>query len=190
MDAYTALKFAHYLGFLTLTGGLIGVFIAEWRAHVTHDVTVFAEAARYTVIFYDAVVVPGAVVIAASGVLLVLHLEIGFFSEPWLVGMWGLFVFEFVEGNTLTRVQFRRTLRHAPEATAAGTLTPEIRRVSRTPVGIIAHFLDLPLVAVMIYCGVARPESWAVVGLAILIAIAVAIGLAISVPRLHRGRSA
>ena len=186
MDTYTLLKFAHYLGFLTLVGGLIGVFVVEWRAHTTHDVDVFAEAARYTVIFYDGVVLPGAGVIAVSGVWLVLHLDIGFFSEPWLVGMWGLFVFEFVEGNSLTRIQFRRTLRHAPDARAAGTLTPEVRKQARTPLGIFAHFLDLPLIAVMIYCGVARPESWVVVGVAILIAIVAAIILSLVIPTLNR----
>lgn len=186
MDYYALLKFAHIVGFTLLGGGLFAVFVSEWRAHATHDVHTFAEAARYTALFYDVLVLPGAFVIAVSGVLLVLDLEIGFFKEPWLVGMWGLFVFEFVEGNTLTRVQFQRTLKRAPSALEAGKLTTKIRREARSPLGIVVHFLDLPFLAVMIYCGAVRPDNWGAVGLAILIAVAVALVLSVAVPRLHR----
>ena len=64
---------------------------------------VFAEAARYTAIFYDSLAITGALLVAVSGFLLVLELGLGFFDEPWLVGMWGLFLFEFVEGTSAHR---------------------------------------------------------------------------------------
>ena len=72
---------------------------------------IFAEAAFYTAILYDFLVLPGAVMILVSGPLLIRQLGLGYFDAPWLVGMWGLFPFEFIEGNTVTRVQFGRTLR-------------------------------------------------------------------------------
>ncbi len=186
MDYYALLKFAHIVGFTVLGGGLFGVFVSEWRAHATNDARTFAEAARYTALFYDVLVLPGAFLIAVSGVTLVLNLELGFFEEPWLVAMWGLFAFEFVEGNTLTRVQFQRTLKRAPKALEAGELTNKIRRDARSPVGIVVHFLDLPFLAVMIYCGTFRPDNWRAVGVAILLAVAVALVLSVTVPRLHR----
>ena len=113
MDYYSALRLAHMVGFIALGGGLLAVFVSELRAYRTDDAYRFAEAAWYTATFYDALVLPGAVIVGLSGFLLVIELGLGFLSEPWLVGMWGLFLFEFIEGNTITRRQFRRTLRRS-----------------------------------------------------------------------------
>jgi len=103
MDYYLLLRLGHIAGFILLGGGLLAVFVSELRAHTTGDVHVFAEAASYTAIFYDALALPGALLVGLSGLLLIFELGLGFFEEPWLVGMWGLFLFEFVEGNTITR---------------------------------------------------------------------------------------
>ncbi len=113
MDSYLLLRFVHITGFISLGGGLLAVFISELRAYRTTNVTAFAEAAWYTATFYDALVVPGSVFVGSSGLFLAFDLGLGFLSEPWLAGMWGLFLFEFIEGNTVTRVQFRRTLRRS-----------------------------------------------------------------------------
>jgi len=87
MDSYLLLKFAHITGFISLGGGLLAVFISELRAYRTTNVTAFAEAAWYTATFYDALVVPGAVLVGASGLFLVFELGLGFLSEPWLAGV-------------------------------------------------------------------------------------------------------
>ena len=98
--------------------------------------------------------------------------------------MWGLFLFEFIEGNTVTRVQFRRTLKVSRSLAEDEPLTDEIRGRARTFIGRLAHFLDLPLFCVIVYCGVARPGSWLEVGGAIGVAIAAALALMYAVPRL------
>ena len=95
------------------------MFLADWRGRHATDAGSFAEAARFVALFYDGLVVPGALLIAASGLWLMHELALGFFGQPWLVGMWGLFVFEFVEGNTITRRVYRRTMRQAQGALAA-----------------------------------------------------------------------
>ena len=59
MDDYTLLKFAHIIGFILLGAGLLAVFISELRAYRTGDVRIFAEAAWYTAVFYDALTLPG-----------------------------------------------------------------------------------------------------------------------------------
>ena len=92
MDAYTLARFAHFVGFVLLGAGLLAVFVSELRAYRTRDVHVFSEAARYTAIFYDALALPGALLLGASGLYLTFELDLGFLEEPWLVGMWGLFV--------------------------------------------------------------------------------------------------
>jgi hypothetical protein len=98
--------------------------------------------------------------------------------------MWGLFLFEFIEGNTVTRIQFRRTLKVSRSLAEDEPLTEEARSEARTLIGRLAHFLDIPLFSVIVFCGVVRPDSWSQVGSAIGIAIAVALVLMYVVPRL------
>jgi uncharacterized membrane protein len=186
MDSYLLLRFVHITGFISLGGGLLAVFISELRAYRTTNVTAFAEAAWYTATFYDALVVPGAVLVGASGLFLVFELGLGFLSEPWLAGMWGLFLFEFIEGNTVTRVQFRRTLRRSRQAHKTGGLTDRDREEARTLLGRVTHFLDLPLFLAIIYCGAMRPGDWTHVFGAILGAVAAASVLTVAVPKLVR----
>lgn len=180
MDLYLLARLGHVAGFILLGGGLAAVFLADWRGRRTTDARGFVEAARFTALFYDGLVVPGALLIAASGLALVFELGLGFFEAPWLVGMWGLFVFEFVEGNTITRLVYRRTLR---QAQAALDNAAPAEFASQSLVGRLTHFLDLPLFAVIVYCGVIRPESWAGLGIAIAIATMIATALTYSAPR-------
>lgn len=180
MDLYPLLRLGHVAGFILLGGGLAAVFLADWRGRRTTDARGFAEAARFTALFYDGLVVPGALLLAASGLGLVFELGLAFLDAPWLVGMWGLFLFEFVEGNTVTRVVYRRTLKQAQDALSNAA---PAAFASQSLVGRLTHFLDLPLFAVIVYCGVIRPESWADVGMAIGIAVAIAVALTLSAPR-------
>jgi hypothetical protein len=104
--------------------------------------------------------------------------------------MWGLFLFEFIEGNTVTTVQFRRTLRLSRALPEDEPLTGEKRAHARSLTGQIAHFLDIPLFSVIVYCAVARPNSWALVAGAIAAAMAAALVLMFTVPRLARSAAA
>ncbi len=184
MDLYLLLRFLHVMGFIFLGGGLLAVFISEWRGYSATRPVVFAEAAFYIAILYDSLAVPGALMMLITGPLLIWKLGLSYFDAPWLTAMWGLFLFEFIEGNTLTRLQFRRTLRVSRSLAEDEPLTDEIRGRARTFIGRLAHFLDVPLFSVIIYCGVVRPDSWLDVGSAIGIAIAAALVLMSVVPRL------
>ena len=124
--------------------------------------------------------------VGVSGLLLIRELGLGFFAEPWLVGMWGLFLFEFVEGNTITRLQFRRTLRRSRQALAQGNLTAEARDEARTLLGQMTHFLDVPLFLAIVYLGAVRPVSWGHVLTAVGVALGAAAVLTVTVPRLAR----
>ncbi len=190
MDTYLLLRFGHFAGFILLGGGLLAVFLSELRAYRTDDPDLFAEAAWYTAVFYDALAVPGALLLAISGGLLMRELGYGLLELPWLTAMWMLFLFEFLEGNTVTRLQFRRTLRRSRKAVAAGVLTDEARDEARNWLGQIAHFLDIPLFLVIVWCGVARPATWISIGIAVVLAVTVAVVLTLSVPRLVRSQAA
>ncbi len=185
MDPYPLLKYAHILGFVLLGGGLLAVFVTEFEAYRTRDLRTFAEAARYTAVFYDALAVPGALLVGLTGLALMLDLGLGFFEAPWTIGMWSLFLFEFIEGNTVTRIQFRRTLRRSRAALAAGApLTDDLRDDARSRLNQVVHFLDLPLFSVIVYCGTARPATWTDIGLVIAIALAATVLLTVTVPRI------
>lgn len=186
MDLYSLLRLMHVVGFILLGGGLLAVFVSEWRAYQTNKRDVFAEAAFYTAIFYDVLVTPGAVMLMVSGPLLIRQLGLEWFDHPWLTGMWGLFLFEFIEGNTVTRRQFRRTLRLSQSIAPNEVFSEKKRGEARTLIGQVAHFLDLPLFTVIVYCGVARPAEWWQVAAAIAIAIIVAALLTMTVPQLAR----
>ena len=184
MDLYQLLRFFHVIGFIFVGGGLLAVFVSEWRGYSATRPVIFAEAAFYTAILYDFVVLPGALMMLVTGPLLIWKLGLSYFAAPWLTGMWGLFLFEFIEGNTITRVQFRRTLKVSRSLAEDEPLTDEIRGRARTFIGRLAHFLDVPLFSVIVYCGVVRPDSWLEVGSVIGIAIAAALVLMYAVPRL------
>jgi uncharacterized membrane protein len=191
MDAYALLRLGHVLGAILLGGGLLAVFVSELRAYRTDDVRAFAEAAWYTATFYDGLVVPGALLLGVSGLLLTLELGLGFLQEPWLTGMWGLFLFEVVEGNTITRVEFRRALQRSREAARTGVLSARSRDEARSLIGRITHSLDVPLFLVIVWCGVIKPGSWSQVAAAVAVALVAAALLAAVVPRLaRRDRSA
>jgi hypothetical protein len=130
------------------------------------------------------------VLVVLSGLLLIFQLGLGFFREPWLVGMWGLFLFEFIEGNTITRVQFQRTLRRSRALLEEGRLTTQDREEARTLLGRVTHFLDVPLFLVIVYCGTVRPDRWTSVLAAVAAAVVAAAILTVGVPKLARASKA
>ena len=181
--AYKTLLACHFLGFLLLGAGLLGVWIAELRSRQIRNLELIAEACRYVSVMYRVGAFYGALLVIGSGVALVFHLEIGFLAAPWLIGMWVFAAFEFVEGNTITRVHAARMRRLSQEALAAGRVTPELRREMDNRLATFTHFLDLPLYTSIVVLGVFRPASWALfTGLA-LASFAIASALTLWIPR-------
>src|SRR4029450_13572122 len=113
MDQFLLLRFAHLVGLMLMSAGLIGVFVADMRSRQIRDVKLFAQAVTFIGVYYDGLVVPGALVVLASGTWLVVLYYGGWscLNFPWLAGMVLLFALEFVEGNTITRLYFIRLRR-------------------------------------------------------------------------------
>src|SRR5215469_1764212 len=128
MDRFLLLRFAHLIGLMLMSAGLIGVFIADMRSRQVRDVKLFAQAVTFIAVFYEGLVVPGALLLLASGTWLIISYHGGwdFLREPWLVGMVTLFALEFIEGNTITRLYFMRLRRLARAALAKDRVTPEL----------------------------------------------------------------
>ncbi|CAG0930784.1 MAG: DUF2269 domain-containing protein [Gammaproteobacteria bacterium] len=153
---YQLLKFAHLMGAILMGAGLIGVWLADLRARQLRELAPFYEAVRNIAVFYDGLVVPGALLLVGSGTWIIVMLYgWQFLQVPWLMGMVVLFTFEFIEGNTITRVYFVRLRRITRAALQKGSsFTPELVRAREKPIPTWTHFLDLPLYFLIVSLGV------------------------------------
>jgi uncharacterized membrane protein len=187
MDPYLLLRFAHLIGLMLIAAGLIGVFVCDMRSRQVRDLKLFAQAITLVAVFYDGLVVPGALLLAASGTWLIVSYYGGwsFLSVPWLAGMVALFAFEFVEGNTVTRLYFMRLRRLTREALAERRLTPELARARGEQLAGFTHFLDIPILVVIVSLGALRPSDWTQFAVATLLAVAAASALNYVIPRLY-----
>jgi len=108
-----------------------------------------------------------------------------FLNTPWLAGMVALFAFEFVEGNTITRLYFMRLRRLTQEALSSGAVTAELEHARAEHLPTFTHFLDLPMLFVIVSLGVIRPTSWTLFFVGSGVAVVLAAVLTVLVPRLH-----
>ena len=184
---YSLLKFFHIVGVVLIGGGLIGVWMADLRSRQLAELKPFSEAVRNIAVFYDGLVVPGALVLPISGTWMIVKFYGGwsFVEIPWLAGMVGLFAFEFIEGNTITRLYFMRLRRLTRSALKAGHVTSELQRARGELAPTFTHFLDVPLLFVIIALGAMQPTTWTLFFAGSFAAIALATLLTLVIPRLY-----
>jgi len=184
---YNLLRFAHILGAILMGAGLVAVWMADLRSRQVRDLTAFAEAVRNIAVCYDGLVVPGALLLLASGSWLIGQYYGGLASlgVPWLAGMVVLFLAEFIEGNTVTRLYFMRLRRMTREALAQGHFTPELERERGKSLPSFTHFLDLPVLTLIVALGALKPDSWTLFIAGSILALAVASALNVWIPRLY-----
>jgi hypothetical protein len=187
VDQFLLLRFAYLIGVMLMSAGLVGVFVADIRSRQVRDVKLFAQAVTFIAVFYDGVVVPGALLLLASGTWLIVSYYEGweFLEVPWLVGMVLLFALEFIEGNTVTRLYFMRLRRLARVALAEERVTPELARARAEQLASFAHFLDIPILLVIVSLGALHPSGWKQFAIGIGIAVAAASLLNYFIPRLY-----
>lgn len=185
--SYSLLNLLHVIGAILIGAGLIGVWMSDLRSRQVHDLASFAEAVRNIAVFYDGIVVPGALLLLATGTWMIVTYHGGwaFLGIPWLAGMVGLFAFEFIEGNTITRVYFMRLRRLTRDALSAGRFTPELIEARGEGVPTFTHFLDLPILLLIVMLGSLKPDTWSLFFAGAGIAIAIATALTIAIPRLY-----
>ncbi|MEN8179868.1 MAG: DUF2269 family protein [Pseudomonadota bacterium] len=184
---YSILKYLHVLGAVLMGAGLVGVWLADLRSRQHRDLIRFSEAVRYIAVFYDGVVVPGALILLFSGIWFTVQYYGGwnFIKVPWLTGMIALFAFEFIEGNTITRLYFMKLRRMTDEALAIGEITPELERERSKLVPSFTHYLDLPMLFLIIALGVMKPATWEMFLYGSLIALGLALFFTLLIPRMY-----
>ncbi len=184
---YSILKYLHVLGAVLMGAGLVGVWLADLRSRQHRDLIRFSEAVRYIAVFYDGVVVPGALILFFSGTWFTVQYYGGwdFIKVPWLTGMIALFAFEFIEGNTITRLYFMKLRRMTDEALAIGEITPELERERSKLVPSFTHYLDLPMLFLIIALGVMKPATWEMFLYGSLTALGLALFFTLLIPRMY-----
>jgi hypothetical protein len=137
------------------------VFVADMRSRQVRDVKLFAQAVTFIGVFYDGVVVSGALLLLANGTWFIVSYYggWGFLNVPRLAGMVLLFALEFVEGNTITRLYFVTLRRLARVAVTEGRMTPELARARAEQLASFTHFLDIPILLVIVSFGALRPSN-------------------------------
>ena len=187
MDPFLLLRFAHLIGLMLTSAGLIGVFVADMRSRQVRDVKLFSQAVAFIAVFYGGLVVPGALLLLASGTWLIISYYGGwdFLNVPWLVGMVVLFALEFIEGNTITRLYFMRLRRLARAALAEERLIPELALARAEQLASFTHFLDIPILLVIVSLGALRPSDWTQFVIGVVIAVAAASVLNYFIPRVY-----
>lgn len=184
---YDQLKLAHIIGAVLIGGSLIGVWLSDLRSRQSSELVRFSEAVRNISVFYDGVVVPGAIILLVSGAWMIATFFGGwdFVATPWLAGMVFLFAFEFIEGNTVTRLYFMRLRRLTKDALRVGAFTPELEKARAEHVPTFTHFLDLPMLFLIIALGALKPNNWRLFVVGSFAAIAVSAAMTIFIPRLY-----
>lgn len=184
---YPVLRFLHLLGLTLMGAGLIGVWYADLRSRQVRDLPVFGEAVRSIAVLYDGLVVPGALLLLGSGTWLSVTVYGGwaFLGTPWLTGMVALFAFEFIEGNTITRLYFMRLRRITREAVEQGNVTAELEEARREHLPSFTHFLDIPVLFLIVALGAMRPNTWTLFAVGTTLALGAAAVLTLVIPRLY-----
>lgn len=184
---YNLLKFVHILGAILMGAGLVAVWMADLRSRQLRDLLPFAEAVRNIAVCYDGLVVPGSLLLLFSGGWMIAEFYGGlaFLGVPWLAGMVILFLAEFIEGNTVTRLYFMRMRRMTRQALAEGRFTRELERERGKLVPSFTHFLDLPALTLIVALGALKPDSWTLLIVGSVIAVALSSALTAWIPRLY-----
>jgi hypothetical protein len=186
---YQILRLLHIIGAMLMGAGLIGVWLSDLRARQVWDLPRFGEAIRNIALFYDGLVGPGALLLVGSGPWLIVTMYGGwsfhFLKIPWLAGMVVLCTFEFIEGNTITRLYFRRLLRLTREAIATGQVRPPLQHARSETLPTFTHFLALPLLMGIVALGATRPTTWTVFFVGTGVAVLIATALTLMLPHLY-----
>ena len=184
---YSILKYLHIIGAVLMGAGLVGVWLADLRSRQHRDLIRFSESIRYIAVFYDGVVVPGALILLFSGTWFTVKYYGGwqFIQTPWLAGMIFLFAFEFIEGNTITRLYFMKLRRLTQDALNQGEVTQALEEERAKILPSFTHYLDLPMLFLIIALGAIKPSTWELFIYGSIIAIVFATLFTVVIPKLY-----
>lgn len=92
---------------------------------------------------------------------------------------------EWREQRTVTRLYFLRLRRLTKNSLGKGYVTPELERARAEHIPTFTHFLDIPILLVIISLGALRPNNWTLLFVGTLVALVLATILTLVLPRLY-----
>lgn len=181
---HSALVLAHVAGALALGAGILGGLYADERARRALTPARLDEALGRGMQWQRRALLPGTMVLLASGIGLV----VGFYgwafvALPWLAAMALLYVVEALRANTLTRRYAVRLAELAAQARARGRFSPELERVRFDRAAAFQRWLELAVYLLVVALGVYRPMDWSTIAAGAALAL-----LAAAVPATYVSR--
>jgi membrane protein implicated in regulation of membrane protease activity len=160
------LLLAHLIGALMLGAAIVGCILTDARARGAPTIARFADALQTEDLFQQRLLLPGVILLLASGVALVAAVDGGWglLGAPWLAAMVLLFVIEGLRANTTSRRHAVRLRQLAAQAGIQGRITPELDRARGDRRAVFARFLELAAFLLMLLLGVLRLQSWLAIG--------------------------
>ncbi len=170
---YPILVLAHLVGALLLGAGIVGGIVAGERARRARSLAELLAALRLAARSRQRVLLPGVVLLVASGSWLIAGYHGGwrFLSVPWLAGMVLAFVAESVRANTLARHHVVCLERTAEQARSKGRFTAELDRLRSDRAASFGRLLEATMFVLMLALGVVRPTQWTSVAVGSIVAV-------------------
>lgn len=175
--SHALLTAAHGLGARLLGVALVGRWLAGERGRRAKTTGEVARAAARKDALERRLLLPGVLLLGASGAWLVASRYGGWnmVRVPWLAGMVALFVFQSVWANTVGRAYGVRLKRLLAGTRDVDPPSPELRRALAEPIATFGHHLELPLFAVIVALGVLRPMQWSLFATGCAVAAGIAL---------------
>ena len=152
---------AHLVGAAALGAAIVALWWNDRRIARAGDCGTLAGAGRRAQAIVQRLLLPGVLLLAASGVwLLARYYGWSFVRLPWRAALAALFVVQSVWANTVPRHHAQRLGRLLAGRCATDRLTPELERARRAPLACFGQQLEPLLFALIVAFGLARPMDW------------------------------
>ena len=149
------LMYFHLAGFAALGGALITAQINMIRAERSDDVGFIADVYRTIARVNLPMIYVGASILLATGLALTYHLD--YEVKGWLLALILLFAFEAIEGNIHYTRRVLNLRRLSTEATAKGSITPELSSAIKNFWERFFMYIDVPNFALLTALAVFKP---------------------------------
>lgn len=171
---------AHLLGAALLGVAIVALWLVDERIRRANDCGSLRRAGRRADALVKLILAPGVLLLAISGGWLVGRYYGGwdFVRIPWLAGMAGLFVFQSVWANTVTRAHAQRMRRLLAGTRDADPLTPALERARSEPLARFGQQLEPLVFALIVALGLLRPMDWGVVAMGCIAAALLPVAIA------------
>lgn len=182
--SYPLLLGAHVAGAILLGTAAVTMWRLDEQARRATDCGTLLDAARRTQVLGKRLLMPSVLLLAASGIgLVALHWGAwNFVRLPWLAAMAGLFVFQSVWAQVVTRPRAQRIDRLLAGQRSTDRLTPALEQTRDQPLARFGQHLEPLTVLLALGLGVLRPMDWLTI-LAAVTTVAAAAGLAATATR-------